>query len=220
VISPPWRTTRTVSPDDEDLSHHSDTARLEAFSDGVFAIAITLLVLEIAVPHISRDQSLARSLGQEWPSFFGFGLSFITIGIMWINHHSMLKEIERVDHLLLVLNLLLLMGISFVPFPTAVLAEYLKESDHRLVATLLYGGTFCAIAVVWNAMWFYAAAGRRLIDRHVSDEVIRRRKVVNLYGPALYGIGIPLAFIDPWITLAIYVILDLSYLRPIGDYAL
>jgi hypothetical protein len=68
-------------------------------------------------------------------------------------------------------------------------------------------------------MWFYAAAGRRLIDHHVSEEVIRRRKMANLYGPALYGIGIPLAFIDPWITLAIYVILDLSYLRPIGNYA-
>jgi TMEM175 potassium channel family protein len=108
----------------------------------VFAIAITLLVLEIAVPHISQNENLARALGQEWPSFFGFGLSFITIGIMWINHHSMLKDIEPVDHLLLVLNLLLLMGISFVPFPTAILAEYLKDGEHRLVATLFYGGTF------------------------------------------------------------------------------
>jgi uncharacterized membrane protein len=194
--------------------------RLETFSDGVFAIAITLLVLEIAVPQVTSDESLARSLGREWPSFFGFALSFVTIGIMWINHHSMMKDIHRVDHMLLVLNLLLLMGIAFVPFPTAVLAEYLKEDDQRLTATLFYGGTFCGIAVFWNAMWYYASAGRRLIDPHVSDAVLRQRMLGNLFGPLFYGVGIPLAFIDPWITLGLYVLLDLSYLRPVGDYAL
>jgi hypothetical protein len=119
---------------DLDTAHHYETGRLEAFSDGVFAIAITLLVLEIAVPHVEHDASLTNALLDLWPSYFGYAVSFITIGVMWINHHHMFKDIERVDHGLLALNLLLLICISFVPFPTAVLAEYVGEDEFRLEA--------------------------------------------------------------------------------------
>jgi uncharacterized membrane protein len=200
----------------DEEQHHYDTTRLEAFSDGVFAIAITLLVLEIRVPHVT-DDSLAHALGDEWPSFFGFGLSFITIGIMWMNHHALFRDIERVDHVLLVLNLLLLLGVSFVPFATAVLAENLNESDSRRVATLLYAGTFTVTASCFNALWLYASRGNRLIDRHTSAARVRSRTMRYLPGPFLYAAGLPLVFITPRLTLGLYVILAVLYLLPLQE---
>jgi uncharacterized membrane protein len=101
-----------------------DTARTEAFSDGVFAIAITLLVLDIKVPHdLPENTSLLRALLNQWPIYMAFLTSFATIGIMWLNHHRMFRYIRRVDHWFLVLNGLLLLGVTFVPFPTSLAAE-------------------------------------------------------------------------------------------------
>jgi uncharacterized membrane protein len=198
-----------------DLEHHFNTNRLEAFSDGVFAIAITLLILEIGVPHVAAGESLWSALKEEWPSFFGYGLSFISIGIMWINHHAMWREIERFDHSLLVLNLLLLMCISFVPFPTAVLAENLRNADARTAATLLYGGTFFAIAIVWNALWLYVMSKPHLLDEHVNKAMLWEMTKRNFVGPVLYGVMLPLALISPWISLGTYVALSAMYLLPL-----
>ena len=199
-ISPPARNATTTIAHDE--SYHFDTGRLEAFSDGVFAIAITLLILEIGVPHIEHGSELAKALLDEWPSFFGYGLSFIVIGIMWMNHHEMFRDIERVDHWLMVTNLLLLLTVAFIPFPTAVLAETLQDSDGLRTATLLYGGTFTVNAIFFNALWLHAVSRRT------------RRFMV---GPAAYGITIPLAFVTPWASLALYVGYAVLYLLPSGD---
>lgn len=160
-----------------DPEEHANTQRLEAFSDGVFAIAITLLVLEIGVPHVAPGQSLAAAMRHLWPSYFGYAVSFLTIGVMWINHHAMFKDIDRQDHVLLVLNLLLLLSISFLPFPTAVLAAYMRDSDHRLAATLTYGITITVIAIFFQLLWLYASIGRRLIDEHVSETRVRSRTI-------------------------------------------
>jgi uncharacterized membrane protein len=187
---------------------------LEALSDGVIAIAITLLIIEVAVPHVEGEQSLGSALWDQWPSYFGFVLSFATIGIMWMNHHQMFRDIERVDHGVLVLNLLLLMGISFVPFPTAVLAEYLRDEDQRLTATLLYGGTFTFTALWFNVLWLYSSRVRGLLDPRISTERIAERTRRYRYGPFLYGIGLPLALISPWLTLTLYVLLALLYVLP------
>ncbi|HEX5368306.1 MAG TPA: TMEM175 family protein [Dehalococcoidia bacterium] len=200
-----------------DLSHHFDTSRLEAFSDGVFAIAITLLIIEVGVPHITAGESLAHALWQQWPSYFGFALSFVAIGIMWMNHHAMFRDIERVDQTVLVLNILLLMAVSFLPFPTAVLADYLRDGNSRLAATLLYGGTLVTTAVWFNALWLYASIGRRLIDEHVSDRRIQQRTWRFLLGPAVYGLSLILAFVSPWISLWLYVGLALLYFLPISE---
>jgi len=159
-----------------DPEEHANTARLEAFSDGVFAIAITLLVLEIGVPHVGAGQSLAEALRHLWPSYFGYAVSFVTIGVMWANHHAMFKDIDRQNHLLVALNLFLLMTISFLPFSTAVLAAYMRDGDQRLVATLTYGVTLTVIAVAFQFLWL-ASIGRRLIDEHVSDARVRSRTV-------------------------------------------
>ena len=169
------------------------------------------------MPHATDGHDLAEELLKEWPSFFGFALSFIVIGIIWLNHHTMFKDIERADHTLHVLNLLVLMSVSFVPFPTAVLADHLKDDDGRLVATLLYGGSFTIIAIVFNATWLYASRGRRLLDDHVSDARIRSRTVRSLLGPLFYGLSLPLAFITPWISVGIYTVLALLYLVPLNE---
>ncbi len=194
-----------------------DTARLEAFSDGVLAIAITLLVLEIGVPHVGAKESLPEALRHLWPSYFGYAVSFLTIGVMWINHHAMFKDIDRQDHTLVVLNLLLLMCIAFLPFPTAVVATYMRDSDHRLAAALTWGVTLVVIAVAFDAMWLYASRGRRLIDEHVSDARLRSRTIRYLPGPLMYGITLPLAFISPWISLALYGAYAVFWLLPLPE---
>jgi uncharacterized membrane protein len=201
----------------EDPTKSPSTARLEAVSDGVIAIAITLLVLEIHVPEAEGNRELLEALGHEWPSYFGFALSFITIGIMWVNHHHMFQDIERVDHILLVLNLLLLMGISFVPFSTAVLAQNLETDDGRFVATLLYGSSFLFTAILFNAMWRYASWDRRLLRPDLSERHIQQRSTRYLFGPLFYGLTLPIAIASPLASLAVYVVMAALYLLPVED---
>jgi uncharacterized membrane protein len=145
----------------------SETTRVEAFSDGIFAIAITLLVLEIRVPPADltgHGTTLLPALLRLWPSYLGYLISFITIGIMWVNHHSMFMLIRRIDRYFLLLSVVFLMFIAFLPFTTAVLAEYLSEPKGRQIALASYSATFVLIALAYNAVWWYAARGGRLLD--------------------------------------------------------
>ena len=116
--------------------------RLEAFSDGVIAVAITLLALELPVPDPEAGRSLAHQLVARWSSFAAFVVSFLTIGIIWINHHAMLRRLARVDHGTLVLNLVLLLSVCLLPFSTALMADYLKATDGGRLAAAIYGGSF------------------------------------------------------------------------------
>jgi len=139
-----------------------ETARIEAFSDGVFAIAITLLILEIKIP-AAGSGNLSMQLLRQWPSYFAFVFSFAFIGIMWINHHRLFTHIKRSNNALLFLNLLLLLGVCAVPFPTAVLAQHLGQSDQRAAAILYHGTspsqsslTSCGgmpAAICWGRTW-------------------------------------------------------------------
>jgi uncharacterized membrane protein len=129
---------------------------VEAFSDGVFAIAMTLLILEIKVPHPPPDVPASKwwllaSLAQLWPSFVAFVLSFGTVLIMWVNHHGLFKHVHRVDNRLLFANGLLLLVVTFVPFPTAVLAEYLDKPGANAAATF-YCATFVMISLSYNLL--------------------------------------------------------------------
>lgn len=199
----------------EDRLHHDDTSRVEAFSDGVFAIAITLLVLEIAVPEVQGSESLGRALLRLWPSYMAYAVSFITIGIMWANHHALFRDIERTDHTLLMLNLLLLLCIGFVPFPTALTAEYLKNGDHQVPAVLTLGATYTITAITFMALWLYASRDRRLIDAHVSDARLRQRTRRYLPGTPLYAITMPLAFVSVWLSLGLWALMAALYMLPI-----
>src|SRR6266850_3656217 len=158
---------------DPPLSGPSETARVEAFSDGIFAIAITLLVLNIRVPSpdlTGHGGTLLPALLRLWPAYLGYLISFFTIGIMWVNHHSMFVLIRRTDRYFLLLSVFFLMWIAFLPFPTAVLAEYLSEPKGRRVAVALYSATFVLIAVAYNALWWYAVRGGRLLDENADRE--------------------------------------------------
>lgn len=132
----------------------NETARIEAFSDGVFAIAITLLTLEIVVrtPHEALGASrLASELVHLWPSYLAYFASFATIGVMWLNHHRLFTLIQKSDDGLAAWNLLLLLGVTWIPFPSALLASQLTAPGHR-IAALIYAVSFFAIAIVFNLM--------------------------------------------------------------------
>ena len=188
----------------------TETTRIEAFSDGMFAIAITLLILEIKVPAAGQE-NLATALLRQWPSYLAFFLSFAFIGIMWMNHHRMFTHIRRSDDTLLVLNLLLLLGVTAVPFPTAVLAAHLGTADQR-TAALLYNGVFVVIAVFFNVLWRYAVS-RHLLDKSVaaSAAMISRQYA---FGPLIYLICFVLAWVDVRISLALNVALAIFFALP------
>src|SRR3954464_2020388 len=139
-----------------------DTGRLETFSDGVFAIAITLLILDVRLPE--GHQPLSDKLADTWPAYLAYVISFLIIGIMWANHHAIFRLIDRTSHGLVVANLLLLMCIAFIPFPTSGLAEHLRTGgDDQTTAAIFYSGTFTVTAVFYNLLWRVAATNDRLI---------------------------------------------------------
>jgi uncharacterized membrane protein len=196
----------------------SETARVEAFSDGVFAIAITLLVLEIRVPSpelTGHGSTLLPGLLGLWPSYLGYLISFVTIGVMWVNHHSMFVLIQRTDRYFLLLSVFFLMCIAFLPFPTALLAEYLAEPKGRRVAVATYGASFVLIALAYNAVWWYAIRKGRLLDPNADREAVRTISRRYLIGPIAYGVSFALAFINVWASLAVHGFLIAYFVLPV-----
>ena len=207
---------RSAGRDPEAAEGHQDptTARLETFSDGVIAIAITLLVLELKVPHVAEGQSLANALANQWPSYAAYVVSFLTIGIMWVNHHHMFTMIERTDHTFLMLNVIWLMTIAIVPWPTALVADQLREADGRMIAALVYGGMMVAIAIMFNVVWHYAARDNRLLDPKADRQAVERINRSYALGPASYLVAALLAFIEPLASLIAYAAMALFWSLP------
>ncbi|HET7226063.1 MAG TPA: TMEM175 family protein [Candidatus Eisenbacteria bacterium] len=192
----------------------NETARLEAFSDGVFAIAITLLVLDLKVPH-GPDGALGRELAAAWPSYVAFLASFATIGIMWLNHHRLFRLIGRADHGLMVANALLLLGITVVPFPTAVLSAHLGDPDAR-TAALLYAGTFVYIALAFNLLWRHASAvrqGRSLLVVPDDHPAVQEVHASFRVGPWSYMLMFALAAFVPLASVILAAALAAFYAR-------
>src|SRR5215472_13584102 len=182
-----------MPPHDEEatIASSKETGRIEAFSDGVFAIAITLLILDIKVPHASESGlGLGTLLLRQWPSYVAFLASFATIGIMWINHHRLFTHIVRSSHALLLLNSLLLLGVVVVPFPTALVAEYFGHKGEHLAATL-FSGTFLLIAIIFNVLWRYAA--QRLLGHNADLPEVREISKQYKFGPVFYLVCLLLA---------------------------
>jgi len=198
----------------QDGSAFSETARLEAFSDGVFAIAITLLILEVKVPHAGTERGLLRALAQLWPSYLGYVISFVTLGIMWANHHAIFTYIRRTDRYFLLIHVFFLMCISFLPFPTAVLAEHLPHPESRQIAVAAYSATLVVIALAYNAVWWYAVTGRRLLDAGADPVAVRSISRRYALGPVSYAVSFALAFVNVWASLSVHGILAMLYLLP------
>jgi uncharacterized membrane protein len=193
------------------------TARLEAFSDGVFAIAITLLVLEITVPAES-DADLLGAVIDQWPSYLGYVVSFSTIGALWLGHSAVTEHIARADATLVRLNLLLLLVVSFIPFPTRLLAEYIGADEAGRVSTTIYGLTFFAASTLTAVLWRYSVR-RRLVRPEVDAEEVRivtRRVTPGLAGyVVLIGLGLvlPVVAVLGYLVLAVYFIVPYRTVR-------
>ncbi len=176
-----------------------ETARLETFSDGVFAIAATLLILDVRLP---AGSSVTHGLLAIWPSYAAYAISFLTIGIMWINHHTVFRQIGRVDRTFLTISVVFLMVIAFVPFPTHVLADHLHHD--ATAAAFFYGLTMTAMAVMYSCLWFYAATGRRLIAEEADQRVVSGISRSYLPGVPSYALAAASAFISSWLALGLY----------------
>jgi uncharacterized membrane protein len=195
----------------------TETGRIEAFSDGVFAIAITLLIIEVHVPGREHADVLSRELLDLWPSYLGYLTSFLTIGVMWINHHHVFSLIDRVDRTMLLLNTLLLLMVAFVPFPTAVLAQFVETGGAR-AAAVLFGATLTLTAITFFVWWRYASSGRRLIASSVPDETIDDITRAYTPGTLLYGGAMLVAFLEPWASAALYLAIAVFYALPLAQW--
>jgi uncharacterized membrane protein len=190
-------------------SEEKETGRVEAFSDGVFAIAMTLLVIDL-LPLSEPGGDLAEELAVSWPTFFAFITSFFTILVIWMNHHLLFTLIRRVDRNFLFLNGLLLLGATFVPFPTALVAQNLLEPGATFAA-LVYATTGLGLAAAFNGVWRYAAHDRRLLGASVTDEQIARINRGYWVGPAGYGTAVALAFVSPVASVGLITALAIFY---------
>jgi uncharacterized membrane protein len=190
-----------------------ETQRLEAFSDGIFAIAVTLLILEIRVPLVHGEAELRDSLRDLWPAYLAYATSFATILITWINHHAIFRLVTRSDHTFMLLNGLLLAIITAVNFPTALIAEYLGHDGDRLAAQV-YTGTFVAMAFVFNVTWRYASARGRLLGAGADPELVRAIHRRFRFGPLFYVAAFALAFINAELAFACCIVLALVYALP------
>jgi uncharacterized membrane protein len=172
----------------------SGTNRLEAFSDGVFAIAATLIVLEFAVG--TNDRDLGGALLHLWPAYLAYVTSFVTIGIIWMNHHFCVETVARADRTLMFLNILLLLTIAFLPFPTRLVAHYLQSPGEQ-AAVYAYDATFVLMSILFNVWWRYASRGRRLIDERTPDSALRAIDRAFAPGLPLYAAAFLVAVWSP-----------------------
>jgi uncharacterized membrane protein len=182
--------------------------RLEAFSDGVFAVAITLLILEIAVP---EGDHLWHKLGEEWPSFASFFVSFWVIGIIWVNHHGVIDHLKRADLPILYLNVFVLMAVVLIPFATALMAENLHKEDEH-VAAAVYAGSFLLMAIAMGTLWEYITRHREALGVELSDEEVRRITRAFHLGNPFYAVAVAVAFISPAAVLVIIGAMALYYM--------
>lgn len=187
--------------------------RLETFSDGVFAVAITLLTLDLQSPmsfQVIINMGSSEELTQVMSKFLAFVLSFMIVGVYWVAHHNTFHYIKRSDRNLLWLNILLLMCIAFIPVPTALLGEYPEYQ----FPVILYGSTLIVTGIVLQSLWWYATGNGRLVDRNIDPHLIAQATRRNLTAPCLYLLAIALSFITTRISLGIFILVPITYILP------
>jgi len=189
------------------------SGRLEGFSDGVFAIAITLLVLDLAVPAREQVRSggLGSALAHQWPSYFAYLVSFLVIGIIWVNHHTMFSKVNLVDRQVLFTNLALLLVVSVLPFPTRILSEYLTAGSDAHIAAAIYSATMLAMGCAYSLLWLAITRDAGLLDEHL-DPVASRAALLRFgLGNIVYLATIGLSFVSAIATLSVHAALALYY---------
>jgi uncharacterized membrane protein len=179
------------------------TGRLEAFSDGVMAVAITLLALNIKVPSPEAGR-LAHGLAHQWPAYVAYVISFLTIGIIWINHHAAIGRLRQADHMVLVFNLLLLMSICVLPFSTGLMASYLTHNGGERLAAAVYSGSLLTMAACFSLlMWYTLQVRSELLVESLTPEQRQALFVRGVSGSLPYALALALALVSPYATLLI-----------------
>jgi len=186
------------------------TARLETFADGVFAIAATLLILNVDAQVSGEVHDLGGRLLHIWPSYLAYAASFVTIGIMWVNHHTIMAQVERADRRFLLANIGLLMCIAFFPFTTRLVAEHVR-GDGAMAAALTYGFTGVATAIMFDITWFYAVVGKRLLKRDAEPAVVSGITRTYIPGPWIYLTATLVAFASPVVSIVLFGVIAVFY---------
>jgi uncharacterized membrane protein len=184
-------------------------SRTEAFSDGIFAVAATLLVLDIKVP--SQGGDLLPALENQWPAYAAYVVSFLTIGIIWVNHHALFDRLRQIDRSLQFLNLLLLMAIAAIPFTTSLLSTYLQADQGDRVAAAVYGGVMAMVGMFFSAIVLYTARARHLLDDPSSPAHTWGARVRFGIGAPIYATAILLSLLNARLGLLVYALLALFY---------
>ena len=187
------------------------TSRLETFADGVFAIAATLLILNVDAQVGNQASGLGERMLHIWPSYIAYAVSFVTIGIIWSNHHTVLGQLGRVDRTFLLQNIVLLMCVAFVPFPTRLIAEHLRERHELQAAALAYGATMTVMAVSYITLWLYASRNGRLLHADADPRVVSGITRSYLPGTPLYLTATLIALASPVASVALFAGIALFY---------
>ena len=189
-----------------------DRSRLEAFSDGVFAVAITLLALDLAVAGPEGHGPLAEQLYDKWPAFLAYLISFFMIGIIWVNHHALVRQITKVDRTLLFLNLVLLLFVVLIPFSTAIVADYFTRHDwDTQVAMMIYGGVFLGMSVGFSAMFEWTLHGQR-VYQPLPPERHWPARVRFVGGALVYVVAILIALVSDVASFALIALTAVYYI--------
>jgi uncharacterized membrane protein len=184
--------------------HQKETTRVEAFSDGVFCVALTLLAIEIGVEAkgIETNRGLADALVHLWPKFLAYGISFINVLLAWMGHHGLFKNLRSTDNRVMISNGLLLLLVALVPFPTKTLGLFLMTGAFK-TAVIFYTGYFVLISIAFRLTWYAACSGRELLNPHIS-----RREIINMTKNENLGLIcniciVLVAFVSPWMGLTL-----------------
>ena len=180
------------------------TTRLETFADGVFAIAATLLILNVDSQIREGSSAIGHQLVEIWPSYVGYAVSFVTIGIIWSNHHTVMAQLGRVNRTFLMLNVFLLMCVAFLPFPTRLVAENLRDRSELGPAALAYGGTMVAMSVCYLSLWLYAIKGRRLLKDDSDPRTVSGITRSYLPGAPIYLTATLIALVSPLASVVLF----------------
>jgi uncharacterized membrane protein len=190
------------------------TRRLEALSDGVIAISATLLVIDIGKVHVGDRQNLMHAIVDNWPSYLAYVVSFSVIGLIWVAHHGMFDRVRAVDRPLIFSNLALLLLVGFIPWPTQLLAQFISAGNRNAsIATAVYSFVMMLIGLVFTSQWWYLTRHPELMVDGVTPPQLRRSLRLSWVSPVVYAVTIALAFVSPYICIAIYVGLAVYFAR-------
>jgi len=199
------------------VSDRWSTGRIASFSDGVFAIAITLLILDVAVPASAFDH-LWKGIAHQWPSYLAYVTSFVTIGGLWMAHHAIFRRLQYADATVMRLNLLFLMAVSFLPFPTGLMAEAIRDTEAERAAVVFYGLTLLVISVLLRVLWEAILRRPDLLDPDMSVDEVKENSRASTPNIGFYVAVIALALLLPKVAVFGYLVIAIAAVwRARGD---